>query len=145
MEVEIHKGRPYNIKRLELGNVRVRKLAMKYMDLGYKVIMASRNEPGVDLMVISTPEGKIRKVIECTNYNRPDEKISQDTFERYIDNLTFFEEIEGIEMELVVSYIDNLTPTQIKELKRCNIRITVMGKQDLLDDGSNKSIQGWIE
>lgn len=145
MEVEIHKGRPYNIKRLELGNVRVRKLAMKYMDLGYKVIMASRNEPGVDLIVISTPEGKIRKVIECTNYNRPDEKISQDTFERYIDNLTFFEEIEGIEMELVVSYIDNLTPTQIKELKRCNIRITVMGKQDLLDDGSNKSIQGWIE
>jgi hypothetical protein len=52
-------------------------------------------------------------------------------FERYVITLTAFECIEGIELELVVSYIENLTITQLNELKRNNIRVHVEGAQDL--------------
>jgi hypothetical protein len=107
--------------------------------------MNPSTSPDVDLIIVTVPDGRIRKVIEVTNYARPDEKIDDVRFERYVNSLTYFEDIEGIELELVVSYLDNLTSTQIKELQRCNIHVNVMGKQDLLDDGNNKTIVGWIE
>jgi hypothetical protein len=145
METLIKKGRPYNRRSLAIGNIRLRKLALKYQELGYKVLMNPSTSPDVDLIIITVPDGRIRKVIEVTNYARPDEKIDDVRFERYVNSLTYFEDIEGIELELVVSYLDNLTSTQIKELQRCNIHVNVMGKQDLLDDGNNKTILGWIE
>ncbi|MEM3666685.1 MAG: hypothetical protein QW222_06365, partial [Candidatus Bathyarchaeia archaeon] len=67
METQIYRGRPYNRKALEIGNIRVRKLALKYEELGYKVLMNASTSPNVDLIIVSCPDGRIRKVIEVTN------------------------------------------------------------------------------
>jgi hypothetical protein len=116
---------------VEIGKARVLKLANQYRDLGYFVIENGDNHAGVDLIIISTPEGRIKKVIEVTNYREPKFFMSSERFERYINSLTYFECIDGIELELVVSYIDNLTTNQVLELKRNHINIRVEGSQDL--------------
>lgn len=125
---------------VSIGKFRVHKLANQYRDLGYFVIENGENHAGVDLIIISSPDGKIKKVIEVTNYREPNFFISSERFERYINSLTYFEEIEGIELELVVSFLENLTVSQLKELKRNNINVHVEGEQDIPQD---KPIIGW--
>ncbi len=116
---------------VEIGKARVQKLGNQYRELGYFVIENGDNHAGVDLIIISTPEGRIKKVIEVTNYRKPTFFMSSERFDRYISSLTYFECIEGIELELVVSFIDNLTTNKVSELKRNHITIRVEGSQDL--------------
>jgi hypothetical protein len=120
-----------NLWSVKVGEARVNKLANQYRELGYFVIENSANHEGVDLIIISTPEGRIKKVIEVTNYKKPQYFVDAKRFDRYVITLTAFECIEGIELELVVSYLENLSVTQLKELKRNNINIHVEGAQDL--------------
>ena len=79
----------------------------------------------------SLPDGRIKKVIEVTNYKRPEEYMVEDRLERYIGTLTYFEEIEGIELELVVSFLENLTAKQLIELRNNHIHVRLEGSQDL--------------
>ena len=121
------KDKQHNIK---VGAIRVIRLTLQYEALGYLVCPIIKSHEGVDMIVISLPDGRIRKVIEVTNWN---EKwvMPWDKLRRYITVLTHFQSIEGVEMELVVSYEYNISPQQREELKRSHIRLNVMGKQDL--------------
>ena len=60
--------------------------------------------------------------------------------ERYIGSLTYFGDIEGVEFELVVSFLNNLTANQLIELKKNDIHVHVEGSQDLPE---NKPNLGW--
>ena len=64
-----------NKRMVEIGKARVNKIANKYHDLGYLVIENDANHSGADLIIVSLPDGKIKKIIEVTNYKRPDEYI----------------------------------------------------------------------
>jgi hypothetical protein len=125
---------------VEVGRARVLKIANRYRDLGYLVITNDANHSGADLIIISLPEGRIKKVIEVTNYKRPNEYMDDNRVERYIGSLTNFEDIDGIELELVVSFLENLTAKQLIELKKNSIQVHVEGSQDLPE---NKPIVGW--
>ncbi|MGB9856400.1 MAG: hypothetical protein ACPLKS_07695 [Caldisericum exile] len=138
-------GRPYNRKKLKIGDIRTLRIAEEYEKMGYKVLVRLGNNPGVDITVISIPDGKIRKVIECTNYGNRSNYICEEDFERYIETLTWYEDIQGIEMELVVSYLSNLNAEQLRECERNNIRIRVIGHQDLPRKEDEEQIEGWRE
>lgn len=119
-----------NRKSIAIGRVRVLNLARRYQDLGYLVIGNWDTHEGVDLIIISLPNGKIWKVIESTNFKEPYEKIADNRLLRYINSLDYFDGIEGIQKELIVSYLDNLTAAQLEELKQHRITVTAVGSQD---------------
>lgn len=131
------KDNPWSV---EVGRTRVLKIANRYRDLGYMVVTNDANHSGADLIIISIPDGRIKKVIEVTNYKRKNEYMDDPRVQRYIDSLTFFNDIEGVELEFVVSYIENLTAKQYREMKRNNIHVHEEGEQDLPQD---KPIVGW--
>jgi hypothetical protein len=100
------------------------------MDLGYLVITNIGNHEGPDIIIVSLPDGRIKKVIEVTNYNNPKQIISWDNFNRYLGTLGYFESIRGIELELVVSYLSNLNAEQLLECEKLRIRVNAVGEQD---------------
>ena len=130
-----------NRRALKVGNARVLKLATEYERLGYMVLPNLGKHEGADLLVISLPDGRIRKAIEVTNFERPDEYIANPRLDRYINDLVFFKAIEGIELELVVSYLENLSEKQLTLLKEYGIKVKVAGEQDLPEE----DIVGWVE
>jgi hypothetical protein len=124
-----------NLWSVKIGEARVSKLANQYRTLGYFVIENSKNHEGVDLIIISTPNGKITKVIEVTNYKKPEYFLDNTRFNRYVDTLISFSVIDGIELELVVSFKENLSYNQVMALRRNNINVHVEGPQDLPNNG----------
>jgi hypothetical protein len=122
------KDNPWSV---EVGRARVLKIADRYRDLGYLVITNDANHSGADLIIISLPDGRIKKAIEVTNYKRKNEYMDDSRIQRYIDSLTYFEDIDGVELELVVSFLENLTAKQLTELKKNDIHVHVEGSQDL--------------
>jgi hypothetical protein len=120
-----------NRTSLAIGAVRVLRLAEEYEKLGYLVLTNPETHSGVDLVIISLPDGRIQKVIECTNWKDGHWKMDSDRFERYVASLTYFEVIDGIELELVLTSLDNLTAKQADELKKNHIHVTVRPVQDV--------------
>lgn len=125
---------------IDIGKVRVLKIANEYKKQGYLVIANPDNHAGADLIIISLPDGHIRKVIEVTNWKRPNEFFKKDRLDTTVDHLTYFADIEGVELELVVSYIENLNHEQQQELKRCNVKVSLVGAQDQPEE---KEVKGW--
>jgi len=129
-----------NWQSLKTGNIRLFRLKRIYEELGYLVISRASNHEGVDLVVIALPDGRIKKAIEVTNYARKDEYIDNNRFVRYLDSLCYFENIEGIELELVVSFAENINLKQYEELKKYNIKVTEVGHQDTEEE---ENVEGW--
>jgi len=120
-----------NRTSLAIGAVRVLRLAEEYEKLGYLVLTNPETHSGVDLVIISLPDGRIHKVIEVTNWKDGHWKMDSDRFDRYVASLTYFEIIDGIELEMVVTSLDNLTAKQADELKKNHIHVTVRPVQDV--------------
>jgi hypothetical protein len=120
-----------NQRALRVGDARVQKIASLYRQLGYLVWINPSNHQGVDLIIISTRDGRIKKVIEITNYSKKEYYVGNERFKRYMDSLTFYKDIEGIEMQLFISYRENLSMNQYQILKKYGIIVNVVGKQDL--------------
>ena len=127
-----------NQRSIRIGAERVLKLAVEYEKLGYLVVSNPATHSGVDLMIISAPDGKIRKVIEVTNYKNGQWQMDSQRFDRYIASLIYFDTIDGIEKELVVTSLDNLTASQLVELKKSGIHVTVRPIQDLPSEEDNQ-------
>lgn len=125
---------------VSIGAIRTRKIARQYQELGYLVISNPENHEGADVIIISLPDGRIRKVIECSNFREKKFHMDNDRVDRYIANLTYFEGIEGVELELIVTYMDNLSAGQLLDLKN-HIKVTALGYQDT----EEKTEQGWID
>ena len=130
------------IRNLRIGSARVTKIARMYEELGYKVILNTGNHEGPDIIIVSSADGRIRKIIEVTNYNNPKQIISWDNFNRYLGTLGYWESIRSIELELIVSYISNLSGDQLQECNRLGIIVNAVGPQDQPED-ENK--EGWID
>jgi hypothetical protein len=128
---------------LKLGDARVQKIAAYYKDQGYLTITNPANHIGPDIIVISLPDGIIRKVIEVTNYVKPQIYVNNERLKRYIDSLLYFRNIANVELELVVSYKDNLSPEQHQHLEQIGIRVKVVGEQDQPQEEVNAV--GWID
>jgi hypothetical protein len=131
---------------LKIGDARVQKIAASYRKLGYFVITNPSNHEGADIIIIALPDGRVRKVIECTNYKKPEYYIGPDRLDRYIKTLTAFKGIEGVELELVVSFMENLSFNQYNELKTNGINVKVEGPQDLPEQYAavQREPMGWI-
>jgi hypothetical protein len=119
---------------VKVGKVRVMKIKEQYEKLGYIVIANAENHEGADLIIVSVPSGRIRKAIEVTNYRDPNFHMSNERVGRYIKTLKQFDKIEGIELELVVSFLNNLSASQLVEVEKASIHVIVAGEQDLLDE-----------
>jgi hypothetical protein len=129
---------------LQVGDDRVLRLGVDYENEGYLVVGNTKNHEGPDLLLFSIPDGKLRKVIECTNFAKPEYHIGDAKLSRYINSLCYFKGIKGIELELVVSYKENLSGTQREELEDYDIKVTVIGSQDPPFHRDEDS-EGWIE
>lgn len=132
-----------NIRSIHIGEIRVIRLSLEYQESGFLVVGNTANHEGVDLLVISLPDGRIRKAIECTNYGRPDEHIPNPRLLRYINYLCYFQSIKDIELEIVVSFKENINARQLEQLKEHKIQVKVVGHQDL--DYVEPEIKGWEE
>ena len=136
---------------LLIGDDRVLRLARDYENKGFLVFANSKNHEGPDLIVISVPEGRVVKVIESTNYERPEEYIAAKTFSRYIDSLCYFKGIEDVELELVVSFFENVSNAQYLELQEHDIKLVIENHQDgpfegrIALESSDGDIECWIE
>jgi hypothetical protein len=129
------------------GAIRVIRLRMKYEDLGYKVISNIRSHEGPDLIAIHLPDGRIWKVIEATNWNKKGH-LSDARLLRLIDSLVYFKGIQGIQLEVVFSYLENLSAKQKEEFESNGIRVTILGSQDLdynlvKDYFEEEDVNGW--
>jgi hypothetical protein len=113
----------------ERGNKRVFRLKAEYEKLGWKVVINPSNHEGPDLILISNPEGKIVKVIESTNYARTS-NVHKDNFKRYVETLDYFDFIIDIEKILVISFRENLSPSQWRICIDHHIKVEVLGFQD---------------
>jgi hypothetical protein len=118
-----------NLQLYAIGDRRVQKIAKEYIDLGHLVIVNPSNHEGVDLVIISSPLGKILKVIESTNYAKTS-YVCKDTFERYLNTLGYFRELEDVQKELIVSFRNNLNTRQWNMCIENNIKVVVVGHQD---------------
>ncbi len=118
-----------NLQLYAIGDRRVQKIAKEYSDLGHLVITNPSNHEGVDLVIISSPLGKILKVIESTNYAKTS-YVSKDTFERYLSTLGYFRDLEEVQKELIVSFRNNLNTKQWNMCIANNIKVVVVGHQD---------------
>jgi hypothetical protein len=117
-------------KLWKISDRRVDRLYSEYTKLGFFVMVNQRNHVGPDLIVIATPEGKIIKVIEATNYKTREEYIANDKMVRYIKTLDSFDCIQGIKKEIVVSFKENIHAYHYKQLAKSNISIVIVGNQD---------------
>jgi hypothetical protein len=131
----------------QIADARVDKLYQEYTSLGYLVILNRDNHAGVDLIVIATPSGRIVKVIESTNYalktrDGKVEQISKDKLERYYRELNYFDQIEGVEKELVVSFKENIPSAWYKKFMDSKITVIIKGYKD---EPLKDSINGWQE
>jgi hypothetical protein len=131
------------IKSIHIGEIRVIRLCLEYEESGFLVVGNTKNHEGVDILVISLPDGRIRKAIECTNFARPDEHIPNPRLQRYINYLCYFQGIKDIELEIVVSFKENINARQLEELKEHKIQVKVVGHQDL--DYVEPEIKSWEE
>lgn len=119
----------------KISDRRVDKLFHEYTELGFVVIVNKRNHEGPDLIIVSTPRGEVVKVIESTNYQQytkegKPEYISKDKLQRYYDTLRYFDKIEGIRKEIIVSYKENIPSSWFKKFTDAKITIVIMGGQD---------------
>jgi hypothetical protein len=55
----------------------------------------------------------------------------------------YFQSIKDIELEIVVSFKENINARQLEELKSHHIQVKVIGYQDL--DYDEPEIKGWEE
>ncbi len=131
------------IKSIRIGEIRVIHQALEYEKQGYLTVGNTKNHEGVDLLIVSIPDGRISKAIECTNFARPDEHIPNPRMLRYINYLCYFQSIKDIELEIVVSFKENINARQLEELKSHHIQVKVIGYQDL--DYDEPEIKGWEE
>jgi len=113
----------------EKGNRRLRKVAKEYREKDCFVVMREEQKSGVDLEVFSA-DGKLQKVIECTNYAHNWEYIDGLKLKRYIDTLNLYDALPDVVKELHVSYSENLSRRQKKLLAMNNIEVVVWGCQD---------------
>lgn len=114
----------------EIGDLRVQKIKELYQKAGHFVITNRDFNTGVDLIVIATDTGKIFRVIESTNYCDTS-YVNDEKFSRYLRELNKFGVLPNIEKELVISYKQNLSKEQLKELAQFNITLTIEGYQDV--------------
>jgi hypothetical protein len=119
----------------KIGDKRVDRIYDEYTRMGFVVIVNKSNHEGPDLIVISTPKGEVVKVIECTNYAKHTSKgkpeyISKDKLERYFNTLNYFDRIEGIQKELVVSFKENVPSSWYEKFTKAKITVLIMGYKD---------------
>ena len=129
----------WNRRTIAQGKVKVNKIAEQYRKSGYMVLVNPTTGAGVDLIIVSLPNGKIVKAIEVTNYSKARYHINPKKFRRYVKELSFFKAIKDIQLELVVSYKENLDAGQHEELKKNAIKV-VISPYVPIDE-----IEGWIE
>jgi hypothetical protein len=118
-----------NLQLYAIGDRRVQKIAKEYSDIGHLVIVNPSNHEGVDLVIISSPLGKILKVIESTNYAKTS-YVCKESFERYLGTLGYFRDLEDVQKELIVSFRNNLNTRQWNMCTENNIKVVVVGHQD---------------
>jgi hypothetical protein len=118
-----------NLELYAIGDRRVQKIAKEYSEIGHLVIVNPSNHEGVDLVIISSPLGKILKVIESTNYAKTS-YICKESFERYLGTLGYFKDLEDVQKELIVSFRNNLNTRQWNMCTENNIKVVVVGHQD---------------
>lgn len=114
----------------QVGNRRLNRVTREYEDLGCFVVQNLTQESGVDLMIFSRSDGKLQKVIECTNYGKSWEYIKNDRMERYITSLNAFDLLPNVVKELYVSYQTNASKVQMERLVKNNIKLVIVGCQD---------------
>jgi len=127
---------------LKVGDARVQKIADCYTEKDYLTIINPRNHVGPDVIVISIPDGVIRKVMEVTNYGKAEYYVSNERLKRYIDSLTYFRKIKDAELELVISFKENLSSEQYQQLENKGINVRVVGAQD---QPAEEEPVGWID
>ena len=115
---------------VKIGEKRVQRLKIEYELQGYFVITNLNFNCGVDIIIMDKTTGKVFKVIESTNYGKPQYYISPKKFKRYIDSLNKFNVLPDVTKEIVVSFKENLSKNQVKKLRKEGIRIRVIGGQD---------------
>jgi hypothetical protein len=113
-----------------IGNRRLNRVGKEYEDLGCFVVMHKEQQSGVDLMIFSRADGKLQKVIECTNYAEPREYINSGRLNRYIMELNAYDVLPSVVKELYVSYKTNISQVGMELLVKNNIKLVVVGCQD---------------
>lgn len=136
-------------ENIKIGAIRVIRFRKKYEDSGCKVISNVRSHEGPDLVIIHLPDGVIFKIIEVTNWDRSSH-LADARLLRFIDSLVYFKGIEGIQLEVIFSYPENLTLKQKEEFESHGIKVTIVGKQDLdfnllNEDFEEEELEGWVE
>lgn len=115
-----------SVSNRDRGQKRVEALRKIYELQGYFVQTNEDFKTGVDVMAFDKQTGKIKKVVECTNYKKyygPKQvRILPDKFERYVESLNKWDALPDVEKELHVSFDSNLTEEQKKILEQNNIR-----------------------
>jgi len=123
----------------EVAQRRIDKLKEFFESQGYYVSVNRAYNSGVDMLVLTSREEGVIKVLEVTNYAERDslgtlEYIPDYKFDRYIENLNAWDGVSRLgwklEKIIVVSYPTNLTPQQMKKASANNITITILGYQD---------------
>jgi hypothetical protein len=119
----------------KIADRRVNRIKEEYEQMGYKVWANYKNHEGVDIIIISNPQGRVVKVIESTNYAERTregklEVIPRDKLERYYGSLNYWDGIEGLEKEIVVSYRTNMPSSWYDKFRTVKITVVIKGYQD---------------
>lgn len=117
------------------GDERVFLLGYYYEQLGFHPIVYPHNAQGVDVIVLSSIEGRhIVEVVESTNYAKTS-YIHKDKFERYVRSLDRFDCLSPRPLKtIVVSFLSNLSPEQRATLDERNIHIWEIGYQNIPEE-----------
>lgn len=100
---------------------------------GFFCIPNYGHSKGVDILVISIKNGRIKAVYECKNYAKYSrygkaEYVKSEKFFEEVDRLNQFDVLkEKVEKWYVVSYAEILTPEQKEILRLNNIRLRIIG------------------
>lgn len=110
---------------------RVEKLKAKYEEHGFAVWVNKHFNSGVDMMVFED-SGRVVEVCEVTNYAKPApaEYVSKEKFERYVEDLNWFDRFPDVRKVMYVSFESNLTDEQRRTLKENSIQLVIAGGQD---------------
>jgi hypothetical protein len=119
----------------KIGDRRIDRITEEYRTMGFLVWANKQNHKGVDIIIISTPDGRVVKVIESANYGKYTregklEVIAKDKLQRYYYSLNYWDSIEGIKKEIVVSFKENIPSAWYKKFTEAKITVIIVGCQD---------------
>lgn len=110
------------------GEKRVLELAIQYEQWGYNTIYPRQSFTCMpDLYIVHPVYGTIVKVIESTNYSKPEYYINEKKFGRYCKNLSRY---PYAQRELVVSFLSNISKEKFLKLNKQGIILRVIGHPD---------------